>query len=113
MDSFEVDQKYMESVSKTALGLALFITNQTEIICNKDEDIFIRYLCYLRIKQLIKSVSFCMENLKEMMSDGHNANHPFFNTDKYKDGGWSDINLDAMEFFCNKKNEQNENKSSH
>ncbi len=105
MSEFKVDQDFMELVSRKTLGLVDFISEQCKTITDEKEDIFVRYLSYIRLKYMMKSVACSMESFKQVIADGHNLNHPFFHTDKYKEGGWDNIKLDKIEFFCNEKQE--------
>jgi hypothetical protein len=93
--------------------LTEFINNQSKVITDENEDIFIRYLSYARLKCIMTSTSHAMENFKETLADGHNLSHSFFHTKKYEDGGWGDIKIENIAFFSIDETKDNEDKPGH
>ncbi len=106
MSEFKINEKHLEEISNKTREIIEFFNKESSILSNKDEDIFIRYIAYLRLKNVIFNMVSSIQNFKEMVFSGHLLHHPFFHTEKYKENGWDEIDLGLTKFLCSEKEDK-------
>lgn len=105
-EEVKIDEKYLRSQALKAADLSKFITKQAEIMIDENEDMFIRYLSFARLRGIFKGVDMALEISRDAIGMGHNLHHPFMQTPKAIENEWDKINLEQDFFFTTDEQEK-------
>ena len=105
-EEVKIDVKYLRSQALKAADLSKFITEQAERMINEDEDMFVRYLAFARLKGIFKGVDMGLELSRDAIGMGHNLHHPFMQTPKAIENEWDKIKLEDDYFFTTDEQEK-------
>ncbi len=105
-EEIKIDEKYLRSQATRSLDLAKFITIQCEQMIDETEDLFIRYMCFARLRSIFNGVEMALEISKNAIGMGHNLHHPFMQTEKAIENDWDKIKLEEDHFFTTDNQEK-------
>lgn len=104
----KIDEEHLQHLSKLVRVIVDALSSDKNIMMDQNEDIFKRYMSYVRLSSFFISLKFTQHNIKELLRLGHDLNHDIFKTDGYKNNNWDEIEINSNPFFINKEEQDNE-----
>jgi len=99
MSEIKIDQREIDGLIKNANSFIEMLIKVRNELGDKDEDLFIRYMGYCRLKAIVH-YSRCLQKLVlSTLQMGHDMHDPMLQTPKCKETGWDVVNLESNNFF--------------
>src|SRR5579864_3066873 len=95
----KVDEKHLKNLIENAESLIEAIESDLEVLKDKKEDNFVRYMAYMRTFMFVRHLPDFIQVVKFAMSSGHALNHEVFQTEKGKESEWDTLKPHLHPFF--------------
>lgn len=107
MTDLKIDEEFLKGLADSARGFINAVEGQINIMTDKKDDVFKRFMAFNKIKDLLETLAFISKLQKENLAAGLYAGHEFFQTEVAKENGWDRNNIEKNDFFIQPKKEQN------
>lgn len=108
MKDLVIDEKYLKHVVKNVENLMEAMTCELDKLKDKNEDMFIRYMSYIRLHCILETNEFFLNLHKTSILAGHSLADPRMHTKKCKENGWDEFKTEYDSFFVNPDDETEE-----
>jgi hypothetical protein len=104
MDDLKIDERNIAELTHKAAEMMEDMVKDIEILDNKKEDVFLRYMSMMRLGALFSAAKQAEHMARHVFKMGFEMHHQYFQTEKAKEFGWgamTDINENP--FFMRKE----------
>jgi hypothetical protein len=99
MNDVKIDEDALENVSEHLRAVIKNLTKAAEILEDREEDLFIRYLTFFKMDATLAILNTIPKMAHNLLGAGNNIKHEIIQTKKAKEGGWDRITLERNPFF--------------
>lgn len=105
-NDLKVDEDYLKIFVMSTRSMLNLINDDLNTIEDKNEDLFIRYMYFNRINNIISIIEEIDKLTGKCMRMGFAIKNPILHTDKFRELGWDSLNVEINSFFI--KNDKEE-----
>jgi len=91
MDDLKIDERNIAELTQKATEMMEDMVKDIEILDNKKEDVFLRYMSMMRLGALFSAAKQAEHMARHVFKMGFEMHHEYFQTEKAKENGWDEI----------------------
>lgn len=106
MNEIKINEDAITHLANSIENHANNLLDGVVVLKNKNNDVFTRYMTFVRLSPLVDVVNMLITISKECFMFGHDVNHPFLQTKEAEKTAWASFSLEGNPFFTDEAMEK-------